>query len=80
MYESVSKSFRTESIKKYTSTTINTRCEATQKVMAAKLIRLTHKIEIQLHLVAESSLHAASPETFGYTAVCMYVCMYVCRQ
>jgi hypothetical protein len=28
--------------------------EETQRVMAAKLIRLTHKIEIQLHLVADS--------------------------
>jgi hypothetical protein len=42
--------------------------------MAAKLTRLTHKIAIQLHLVAEScticsSLQAASPETFGYTLV-----------
>jgi hypothetical protein len=36
------------------STTINTRCEATQRVMAAKLTRLTHKIAIQLHLVAQS--------------------------
>jgi hypothetical protein len=50
----VFKSFRTESVKKYTLTTINTRWEATQRVMAAKLTRLTHKIEIQLHLVAES--------------------------
>jgi hypothetical protein len=33
---------------------INTRWEATQRVMAAKLTRLTHKIAIQLHLVAES--------------------------
>jgi hypothetical protein len=33
---------------------INTRWEATHSVMAAKLIRLTHKIAIQLHLVAES--------------------------
>jgi hypothetical protein len=31
-----------------------TRSETTQTVMAAKLIRLTHKIEIQLHLVAQS--------------------------
>jgi hypothetical protein len=44
--------------------------------MAAKLTKLTHKIAIQLHLVAESSynlqfwLQAASPETFGYTLVC----------
>jgi hypothetical protein len=41
--------------------------------MAAKLTRLTHKIAIQLHLVAESCTicssrsKAASPETFGYT-------------
>jgi hypothetical protein len=53
-YESVFKSFRTESIKKYTLTTINTRWEATQRVMVAKLTRLTHKIAIQLHLVVES--------------------------
>jgi hypothetical protein len=33
---------------------INTRWEATQRVMAAKLTRLTHKIAIQLHLMAES--------------------------
>jgi hypothetical protein len=42
--------------------------------MAAKLARLTHKITIQLHLVAQRavsqlSLQAASPETFGYTFV-----------
>jgi hypothetical protein len=42
--------------------------------MAVKLTRLTHKIAIQLpsgrelyHL--QFSLHAASPETFGYTLV-----------
>jgi hypothetical protein len=35
-------------------TTINTRWEATQRVMAAELTRLTHKIAIQLHPVAES--------------------------
>jgi uncharacterized pyridoxal phosphate-containing UPF0001 family protein len=52
--KSVSKSFRTESITKYMLTTINTRSEATQKVMAAKLTRLTDKIAIQLHLVAQS--------------------------
>jgi hypothetical protein len=45
--ESVSKIFRTESITKYN------RSEATKRVMAAKLTRLTHKIAIQLHLVAE---------------------------
>jgi hypothetical protein len=54
MYEGVSKSFRTESITKYTLTTINTRWETTQSVMAIKITRLTRKIAIQLHLVAES--------------------------
>jgi hypothetical protein len=34
-------------------TTINTRWEAAQRVMAAKITRLTHKIVIQLHLVPE---------------------------
>jgi hypothetical protein len=53
IYEGESKSFRTESITKYTIT-INTRWEATQSVMAAKLTRLIHRIAIQLHLVAES--------------------------
>jgi hypothetical protein len=33
---------------------ISTRWEATQRVMAAKLTRVTHKIALQLHLVAES--------------------------
>jgi hypothetical protein len=47
----VSKSFWTELI---TKSTTNTRWEATQRVMAAKLTRLTHKIAIQLHLVVES--------------------------
>jgi hypothetical protein len=43
--------------------------------MAAKLDRMTHKIAIQLNLVAESlyhlqfSLQMASPETFGYILV-----------
>jgi hypothetical protein len=43
--------------------------------MAAKLTRLTHKITIQLHQVAESCSicssrsQAASPETFRYTLV-----------
>jgi hypothetical protein len=51
VYEDVSKSYRTESITK--QTTINTRWEATQMVLVAKLNRLTHKIAIQLHLVAD---------------------------
>jgi hypothetical protein len=53
-YEGVSKSLRTKSITKYKPTTMNTSWEATQRVMAAELTRLTHKIAIQLHLVAES--------------------------
>jgi hypothetical protein len=48
IYEGVSKSFLTESITKYTLTTINTRSEATQSVMATKLTRITHKIAIKL--------------------------------
>jgi hypothetical protein len=52
--EGVSKSFRTKSIKKYTFIIINTRWEATQSVMAAKLTRLTHQIAIQLLLAAET--------------------------
>jgi hypothetical protein len=59
-YEGVSKSFRTESIKIYTLTTINTRSEATQNVMAAKVTRLIHKIAKELHLVAESSTICSS--------------------
>jgi hypothetical protein len=53
-HEGVTKSFWTESITKYALTTINTRWEATQMVMAGKLTRLTHKIAILLHIVAES--------------------------
>jgi hypothetical protein len=52
-------------IMKYTFTTINTRWEATQRFMAAKLTRLTYKIAIQLHLLAEScticSSHSRRP-------------------
>jgi hypothetical protein len=60
MYEHVSKSFRTESITKYTLTFGITRWEATQKVMAPKLTRLTHKIVIQLHVVAEGCIIRSS--------------------
>jgi len=64
VYEGISKSFRTDSITKYTLTTMNTSSEATQKLMAAKLTRLTHKM-IELHLVAESctiwSSHSRHP-------------------
>jgi hypothetical protein len=62
--------------KKYTHTFGITHWEATQRVMAAKLTILTHKIAIQLHLMAERELYylqfllqAASPETFGYILV-----------
>jgi hypothetical protein len=41
-------------------TTINTRWEATQRAMAEKLTRLTHKIAIQLHLVAENRTTCSS--------------------
>jgi hypothetical protein len=79
-YEGVSKSFRTESITKYTPTTINTHWEATQRVMAAKLTRLTHKISDTTapsgrklyHL--EFSFQAVSPETFGYVLVSPHIC------
>jgi hypothetical protein len=54
VYEGVSKSFWTESITKYTLTFGIAPSEATQRVMAAKHARLTHRIAIQLHLVAES--------------------------
>jgi hypothetical protein len=53
IYKGVSKSFRTESITKYTVTFGITHWEATQRVTAAKLARLTHRIAIQLHLMAE---------------------------
>jgi len=53
-YERVSKRFRTESITKYMLTNINTHWEVKQRVMATKLIRLTHKIAIRPPLVAES--------------------------
>jgi hypothetical protein len=75
VYEGVSKSFRTESITKYVLTTINTRLEATQRVMAAKLTRLSHKKRDTIvpsgrklyHL--HFSLQVDSPETFGYAVL-----------
>jgi hypothetical protein len=59
-YGGVPKSFRTGSINKYALTIINIHWEATQRVMAAKLTRLTHKIATQLHLVAESCIIRSS--------------------
>jgi hypothetical protein len=67
-----------QSITNYTLTTINTG-GVTLRFMAAKLTRLTHKIAIQLRLVAESCIicssrsKAASPESFGYTL--LYACL-----
>jgi hypothetical protein len=46
--------FRTESITTSTTIIINNRWEAIQRVMAAKLTRLTQKIAIQLHIVARN--------------------------
>jgi hypothetical protein len=49
--------------------------------MAAKLTRRTHKIAIQLHIVAERnlplafSLQEASPGTFGYTLLTLHIWM-----
>jgi hypothetical protein len=43
LYEGVSKNLRTESITKYTLTFGITRWEETQRVMVAKVSRLTHK-------------------------------------
>jgi hypothetical protein len=54
LYDGVSKSFRTDDNEINAFAFGITRWEATQKVMAAKLTRLTHKIAIKLHLVAES--------------------------
>jgi hypothetical protein len=74
IYEGVSKSFRTESITKYTLTKINTRWEATQSVNAAKLTTDSQNSDTTApsgrelyHL--QFSLQAASPETSGYTLV-----------
>jgi hypothetical protein len=77
--ENVSKSFRTESMKKYTHTVGITRWEATQRFMAAKLTRLTHRIAIQLHLGVESCTICSSRsrlpvrkllDTPSYTPIC----------
>jgi hypothetical protein len=69
LYEVVSKSFRTESITKYTPATINTRWEATQRVMAAKLTSDTTAPNGRELCHLQFSLPVASPETFGYTLV-----------
>jgi hypothetical protein len=47
-------------VTKYTLITINTRWKATQRVMAAKLTRLTHKIATQLRLMAERYIICSS--------------------
>jgi len=45
---------------KYTLIFVITRWETTQRVMAAKLNRLTHKIVIRLHLETESFTSCSS--------------------
>jgi hypothetical protein len=82
VHEVISKSFRTESIMKYMLTTINTRWEATQRVMAAKFTRLTHKIAIQLHLVAKSCTICISRSRWPVrklldTPSCVCVCVFL---
>jgi hypothetical protein len=65
LYQSVIKSFRTESITQYRLAFGITRSEATQRVMVTTLTTLTHTIAIQLHVVAEScticSSHSRRP-------------------
>jgi hypothetical protein len=67
---------RTESITEYTLTVLNTHWEATQRVMAAKLTRLTQKNSDKTALNGRELYHlqfsfqATSPETSGYTLVC----------
>jgi hypothetical protein len=53
-YNVVSKNFRTELMKKYTLIFGITRCWPLERVIAVRVTRLTHKIAIQLHLMAES--------------------------
>jgi hypothetical protein len=54
MLDKETREYLTKSITKYMFTTINTHWEATQRVVAAKFTRLTHKIAIQLHIFAEN--------------------------
>jgi hypothetical protein len=61
-YEGVPKSIRTESITKWT--TINTRWEATQRVMEVKLATLTHNSGREVYDL-QFSLQVVSPETLG---------------
>jgi hypothetical protein len=53
-YKGVSKSFRTELIKKYMLRKLSTCFEAKQRVMAANLTWLNTEIYTQMHVVAES--------------------------
>jgi hypothetical protein len=76
-------------IKKCTLTTINTSWETIQRVMAAKLTRLTHKIATQPHLVAESCTICSSRSrrsvrklldtpARAFVCVCVCVCVRAC--
>jgi hypothetical protein len=84
-YEGVSRSFRTESITKYTPTFRITHLEATKRVMAAKLIRLAHKIAIKPHLVTEicttcSSRSRRTVRELLNSPSCMLECLYEVRK
>jgi len=73
VYEGVTKRFRTESITKYKLRKINTRSEATQRVMAVKRTRLTHKIAIQLHPVADLATAGQSGNVLIHPRLCSCV-------
>jgi len=78
-YGGVSKSFRIESITKYTITTINTRWEATQRGYVGKIHQTdsqnsnttTYSGRQLYHL--QFSLQSASPETFRYTLLLLSI-------
>jgi homospermidine synthase len=79
-YESVSKRFRTVSI-----TNNRHSLRSNTRIMAAKLTRLTHKIAIQLYLVAESRTICSSRSRRPVrklldtpSCVCVCVCVCVC--
>jgi hypothetical protein len=72
IYEGVSKSFRTESITNYTLTTVSTHWGATQRIMAAKLTTVAHKIAIQLHPVAQSCTIYSFIHTHTHTHTRVY--------
>jgi hypothetical protein len=70
IYEGVPKSFRTESITKYMLTTINTRWEATRRLMAAKLTRLTQNSDESCTICSSHSRRSVRKllDTLSYTS------------